>query len=97
MIQIHEFFQSLTRTNIPFLVSKQGSPTFSDLVNFLNIKLRVHARTNFGLLYQFTWQKSSEGSYSSTALIKEVYFSNCMLLIFTLFLAQKLVKLKTKG
>ena len=34
MIQMHEFFKSLTRTNTPFLVLKWGSPSFSDLDNF---------------------------------------------------------------
>ena len=35
-------FWSLSRTNIPFLVWKRGSPTFSDLGHFLNIKLKTH-------------------------------------------------------
>ena len=41
MIQIHEFFLSLTRTNIPFLILKQGNPTFSDFGNFLNLNLKI--------------------------------------------------------
>ena len=57
MIQIHESFQSLTRTTIPILVSKRGSPTFSDWGHSLNINLKNYARTNFVLFDQFTWQK----------------------------------------
>ena len=56
MIQIHESFYSLTRTTIPILVSKRGSPTFSDLADSLNINLKNYARTNFALFDQFTWQ-----------------------------------------
>ena len=57
MIQIHESFQSLTRTTIPILVSKRGSPTFSDWGHLLNINLKIYARTTFVLFDQFTWQK----------------------------------------
>ena len=52
MIKIHEFFLV-----IPILVSKRGSPTFSDLADSLNINLENYARTNFALFDQFTWQK----------------------------------------
>ena len=41
MIQVHEFFQSLTTTNIPFSVWKRGSQTSFDLCNFLNINLKI--------------------------------------------------------
>jgi hypothetical protein len=47
----------LTRTTIPILVLKRGSPTFSDLADSLNINLKTYARTNFALFDQFTWQK----------------------------------------
>ena len=56
MIQIHESFLSLTGTSIPILVSKRWSPTFFDLADSLNVNLKTHARTNFALFDQFTWQ-----------------------------------------
>ena len=75
MIQIHEFLQSLTRTNIPFLVSKRERPTFSDLGNFLNINLKTDARTSLDILIILNGKKS-EDSYSSTALSKAIYFNS---------------------
>ena len=51
---IHE---SLTRTTIPILDSKRGSPTFSHWGDSLNINLKIYARTTFVLFDQFTWQK----------------------------------------
>ena len=56
MIQIHESFLSLTGTSIHILVSKRWSPTFFDLADSLNVNLKTHARTNFALFDQFTWQ-----------------------------------------
>ena len=57
MIQIHASFSLLTGTSIPILVSKRWSPTFFDLADSLNVNLKTHARTNFALFDQFTWQK----------------------------------------
>ena len=56
MIQIHASFSLLTGTSIPILVSKRWSPTFFDLADSLNVNLKTHARTNFALFDQFTWQ-----------------------------------------
>ena len=53
MIQIHEFFKSLTRTNIPFLLWKQVSPFFSDLDNFLNVNLKIVICLTWGNCCQF--------------------------------------------
>ena len=49
-------------------------------LDILKIGLKAHTIENscqnkFGLFDQFTWQKRSEGSYS-TALRKEIYFRN---------------------
>jgi hypothetical protein len=48
---------ALTRTNIPFLVSKRGGPTFYDVGNFLNINLKTHARTNLDILISLLGKK----------------------------------------
>ena len=56
MIEIYASFSLLTGTSIPILVSKRWSPTFFDLADSLNVNLKTHARTNFALFDQFTWQ-----------------------------------------
>ena len=48
MILIYKFLSSLTRTNILFLDWKQGSPTFSDVGNFLNISLKIVMGISWG-------------------------------------------------
>ena len=52
----------MTRTNIPFLVRKQGSPSFFDLGNFLNLDLKIVICLGWGNCCQF-------GEYFLTAQI----------------------------
>ena len=52
-----DFSWDKSSTNIPFLVSKRGSPTFSDLGNFLNINLKTHARTNLDFFISLPGKK----------------------------------------
>ena len=75
MIQIHEFFKSLTRTNIPFLLWKQVSPFFSDLDNFLNINLKIVICLTWGNCCQF-------GEWFLTAQISQICPDSWKLIFF---------------
>ena len=61
----------MTRTNIPFLVWKQGSPTFSDLGNFFNINLKIvmglvlHGKIVVSLVNNFWLPKSARFAQSA--------------------------------